>query len=102
MTPFEIATNDIFDNPDFLETANIAGQKVPVIVSELTEDPSVTEFGVDSGVSFFLRVKRELLAVPPKKGTVITCKGGDYRTDSVVLDSSGLVYRINLVSKSTR
>lgn len=102
MNPFEIATEDIFDNPDFLELAVIAGQEVPVIVSELTEDAKLTEFGMDDGVGFFLRVKRQLLPDPLKKNSIVHFRGVDYRVDSAVLDSAGLVCRINLQSKSTR
>lgn len=102
MNPFEIATEDIFSNPDFVSTAIIAGREVPVIVSELTEDARLTEFGMDDGVSFFLRVRCSQLDAPPKKNSLLSYKGIEYRIDDVILDSSGLVWRIDLISRSTR
>ena len=102
MNPFEIATEDIFSNPDFLDTAIIAGNEVPVIASEITEDEQLTEFGLDDGVNFFLRVERRLLTVPPKKNMLLSFKGNEYRVAKASLDSAGLVWKIDLQSKSSR
>ena len=102
MNPFEIATEDIFSNPDFLDTAIIAGNEVPVIASEITADEKLTEFGLDDGVNFFLRVDRRLLVDPPKKNMLLSFKGTDYRVAKVTLDSAGLVWKIELLSKSSR
>ena len=102
MNPFETATNDIFLNPDFAETALIGSSTVTVLASEVSADPQLSEFGLDEGVSFFLRVRSVDLAAPPKKNDLITFNGVEYRVASVVLDSSALVYRINLKSKSSR
>lgn len=102
MNPFETATNDIFLNPDFAETALIGSSTVTVLASDISADPQLSEFGLDDGVSFFLRVRAVDLAAPPKKNDLITFNGVEYRVASVVLDSSALVYRINLKSKSSR
>lgn len=102
MNPFEIATNDIFENPDFVESANVGGATVPVLASERTEDAQLTEFGMDDGVSFFLRVRASDLGSAPKKNDAVVFHGVEYRAASVALDSSGLVWRIDLKSKTTR
>ena len=102
MNPFETATDDIFQNPDFAETAQFGNSSVTVLASEIQADPQLSEFGLDDGVSFFLRVRAADLAAAPKKNDLITFHGVEYRVASVVLDSSALVYRINLRSKSSR
>lgn len=103
MTPFDIATDDIFGNPDFTETATFGEQtNVTVIASEISADAQLDEFGLDEGVSFFLRVRKSDLTAAPKKNDLVTFNGIQYRISSFTLDSSGLVYRINLKSKSSR
>ena len=102
MNPFDVATNDIFQNPDFTETATFGSSTVTVIASEINADPQLGEFGLDDGVSVFLRARAADLPAVPKKNDLVTFNGVEYRVSSVVLDSSALVYRINLKSKSTR
>ena len=102
MTPFEIATNDIFTNADFAEEALFGENRVVVIASELSQDAVLSEFGLDEGASFFLRARAADLNKAPAKNDLVTFHGVEYRVSSVVLDSSGLVYRINLKSKSSR
>lgn len=103
MTPFEIATDDIFTNPDFTETATFGEQtNVTVIASEISEDARLDEFGLDEGVDFFLRVRKADLNTAPAKNALVTFNGIQYRISSFTLDSSGLVYRVNLKSKSSR
>ena len=102
-TPFDIATDDIFANPDFTETAAFGAQTgVTVIASELSEDARLDEFGLDEGVSFFLRVRKDSLLAEPKKNDIVIYRGTEYRVSSLTLDSSGLVWRVYLKSKSTR
>lgn len=102
-TPFDIATEDIFRNPDFTECAAFGAQTgVIVIASELSEDARLDEYGLDEGVSFFLRVRKESLLAEPKKNDLVSYKGTEYRVSSLSLDSSGLVWRVYLKSKSTR
>lgn len=101
MNPFEIATRDIFDNPDFLDEAKIGGATVPVIPSGISEAPVVTEFGVDEGVSFFLRVRRSDLA-EPRRNDLVLFHGVEYRVASCSIDASGLVWKIDLKSRSSR
>ena len=102
-TPFDIATKDIFRNPDFTERAVFGAQAgVVVIASELSEDARLDEFGLDEGVSFFLRVRKADLMAEPKKNDLVTYRGTEYRVSSLSLDASGLVYRVYLKSKSTR
>lgn len=102
MNPFEIATNDIFENPDFIETAMFGSSSVPVIASERTDAAKLTEFGLDEGVSFFLRARRADLAADPKRNDLVTFNGVEYRVDQAALDSSALVWKIYLKSKSSR
>ena len=102
-TPFEIATEDIFRNPDFAEKAAFGEQSnVTVIASEMSEDARLTEFGLDEGVDFFLRVRKADLAKAPAKNDLITFNGVQYRVSSLTLDSSGIVYKVYLKSKSSR
>ena len=101
MTPFEIATEDIFANPDFVESATVGGTVVPVIASEISGDPTLSQFGLNEGISFFLRIRKSDLA-SPQKNDLVTFNGVEYRVDSFALDSSGLVWRVNLKSKSSR
>lgn len=102
-TPFDIATEDIFANPDFTERAAFGAQGgVVVIASELSEDAVLDEYGMNEGVSFFLRVRKADLMAEPRKNDLITYRGTEYRVSSLSLDSSGLVYRVYLKSKSTR
>lgn len=101
MNPFDIATNDIFENPDFADTAEIGGENVSVIASSVTENASLTEFGFDEGVSFFLRVKKADLNTEPKKNDIVVYNGERFRVASVTLDSAALVYKIDLKSMST-
>lgn len=101
MTPFDIATNDIFGNPDFADTAEIGEKKVTVIASEIAENAALTEFGIDEGVSFYLRVRKSDLESEPKKNDIVQYHGERFRIASVTLDSAALVYKINLKSMST-
>ena len=98
MNPFETATQTIMTNPDFTDTAVIAGSTVTVVASELSEAELLTEFGEDAGVSFFLRVEARNLATPPKKYDIIEFHGAEYKLDRSDLDSAGLVYRLYLRS----
>ena len=103
MTPFEVMTDDIFGNPDFTETAAFGQQTgVTVIASEISADSRVDEFGLDEGIDFFLRVRKADLNTEPKKNDLVTFNGIEYRIAAFTLDSSGLVYRIDLKSKSSR
>ena len=98
MNPFEAATQTIMTNPDFTDTAVIAGSTVTVVASELSEAEVLTEFGEDAGVSFFLRVEARNLSAPPKKYDIIQFRGVDYKLNNFDLDSGGLVYRLYLRS----
>lgn len=98
MNPFETATEILMTNPDFTDTAVIAGSTVTVVASELSEAEVLTEFGEDAGVSFFLRVEARNLATPPKKYDIIQFRGVEYKLDRIDLDSGGLVYRLYLRS----
>lgn len=101
MTPFDIATNDIFENPDFADTAEIGGKTVTVLASSIAESAALTEFGMDEGVSFFLRVRKADLKTEPKKNDIVLHHGERFRIASVMLDSAALVYKIDLKSMST-
>lgn len=103
MNPFELATIDIFSDPNFTDTAIIGGREVTVIRSAITDSPVLSEFGIDEGESFTLQVmKKELLVCAPRQNDLVTYGGERFRIQSVELDSSGLVYRITLKSRSSR
>ena len=102
MNPFEAATQIIMQNPDFTDVAIIGGATVSVVASELAEGETLTEYGEDAAVSFFLRVEKRLLSTPPKKFDKITFHGITYKIDRIDLDSGNLVYRIYLRSLTTR
>ena len=101
MTPFDIATADIFTNADFIETALFGEQSIPVIASEIAEDPALGDFGLDEGVSFFLRI-RTADAAAIARNDLITFRGQTFRVKSATLDAAGLAWRVYLTSKSTR
>jgi hypothetical protein len=101
-TAFELATLDLMSNPDFAETATFREQSVSCVASEVAEAPTLSEFGEDEGVSFFLRIEARLLSAPPKKYERITFRGTTYKISRADLDSAGLVWRIYLVSLSSR
>ena len=101
MNPFEIATNDIFSCPDFLDTAVLNGKSYAVIASEISVNEKVSLYGVDEGISFFLRVRVADLPTV-RRDDEIFFKGVRYRVDSFALDSTGLVWRIHLKSTSSR
>ena len=48
MNPFETATRTIMSNPDFTDTAEIAGATVTVVASELAAGETLTEYGDDA------------------------------------------------------
>lgn len=95
MTPFEQLTADIFANPDFAESAGINGREIPVIASEISEEERLTRFGVDDGVSFFLRVQK-IHAVGIKRHDTIVFRGEKFKVDRIVLDSAALMFRLDL------
>ena len=99
-TPFAIATEDIFADPNFRETATLGSSTITVIASSVTEDPTVTAFGIDGGVSFFLRVLAS--EAMPRKNDLITFRGVEYRAAACTLDAAGLVWRVDLASKTSR
>lgn len=102
MNPFDAATKIIMSNPDFTDECVIAGTTTSVVASELSEAETLTEYGEDAGVSFFLRVEARLLPNPPKKYNKVVFHGITYKIDRIDLDSAGLVYRIYLRSLTTR
>lgn len=101
-TAFEQATIDLMTNPDFVESCTFREQSVSCVASELSEAPVLSEFGEDEGASFFLRIEARLLSTPPKKYERITFRGTTYKIARADLDSAGLVWRIYLVSLSSR
>ena len=54
MNPFEIGINDIFSNPDFLESCMIGTTAYPCIVSAIPADSVYSEYGFDEGITFDL------------------------------------------------
>ena len=101
MTPFEQLTADIFANPDFTERAGINGKEIPVIASEISEEERLTRFGVDDGVSFFLRVQK-IHAVGIRRNDKVLFRGETYKVDKISLDSAALSYSLDLKSVSSR
>lgn len=100
--PFRQAINDIFADVNFTESAAFGETVVPVIVSAIPAEEKITQFGLDEGVSFTIQVKTSDLASAPKRNDLITYQGKEYRADRVELESSGIVWKIYLKSKSSR
>ena len=100
--PFTQAINDIFADVNFTTTATFGETVVPVIVSSIPAEERITQFGIDEGISFTLQVKTADLASAPKRNDLITYQGTAYRVDRVDLESSGIVWKIYLKSKSSR
>lgn len=100
--PFTQAINDIFSDENFISSALFGSYSVPVIVSAIPAEEKVTQFGLDEGVSFTIQARSADLAAAPKRNDLITYQGTEYRVDRVELESSGIVWKIWLRSKSTR
>jgi len=100
--PFAQATASIFANADFAESATFGSTSAVVIRSKITEAEELRQFGIDEGVSFFLRVQVASLAAPPKRNDLVTFGGVEYRVDRVELDSADQTYAVYLKSKSSR
>ena len=95
MTPFEQLTADVFSNPDFAEIAEINGRNIPAIASEISEEERLTRFGVDDGISFFLRVQK-IHAVGIKRHDTVIFRGENFKVDRIYLDSAALMFRLDL------
>lgn len=100
--PFTQAINDIFSDENFISSALFGSSSVPVIVSSIPAEEKVTQFGIDEGISFTIQVRSADLAASPKRNDLITYQGTEYRVDRVELESSGIVWKIYLKSKSSR
>ena len=100
--PFRQVINDIFSDENFTASATFGEAVVPVIVSAIPAEEKITQFGLDEGVSFTIQVKTSDLAAAPKRNDLITYQGKEYRADRVELESSGIVWKIYLKSKSSR
>lgn len=100
--PFDVAIDDIYADTDFTATATIGSASVTVIASEITDAPVLGEFGIDSGISFFIRCKVSDLVTEPKQNDLITYNATQYRVEHVSIDSVGKEYKIYLKSKSSR
>lgn len=101
MSTFEQAINDIFSAPDFLETCLIGETYYLCIASAIPADSVFSEFGFAEGISFSLSVKVADVASRPKKNTLITYDGTQYRVAETTLDSAGLTWTIYLKSKNS-
>lgn len=100
MNPFDFLIEDIFNCNDFVEFCYINNRKTKCISSEINTDSDYTAFGIDNGVSFFLRIKKDNYR--PKKGDLITFKQMKYKVDTFTLDSAGKSYNIYLNSVTTK
>lgn len=101
MSAFEQAINDIFSAPDFLEECTIGETSVPCISSAIPADSVYSEFGFAEGISFSLSVRVADVASRPKKNSLLTYNGTEYRVAETTLDSAGLTWTIFLKSKNS-
>ena len=101
MTPFELAINDIFNTPDFLDVCVFRQTSLRCIVSAVSEDGVFGQFGFEDGISFALDLLCSSLDSKPRKNELITFRGVEYRVDSAVLDSAGTTWKIYLKSKNS-
>ena len=102
MNPFDLATQDIFGDPNFTESATVCGKCVTVIRSAIFSQPLLSDFGRDEGESFALRVQKKDLPYLPKQNDKVVFDGETYRILAIEHDSAGLVINITLKSRSTR
>lgn len=100
MNPFDVLIEDIFNNDDFVDYCFINNKKTKCIASEITNDASYTAFGIDEGISFFLRIKTS--DYNPKNTDKIIYKNHLYKVDNYVLDSAAKTYNVYLKSLSSK
>ncbi len=73
---------------------------IPCLSYDIETAPTYTQFGFDSGVSFYLSCKKD--DYTPKKDDKITYKGVVYKVESYNLDAFGICYKIFLKSLSSK
>ena len=100
MNPFDVLIEDIFNNNDFADYCLINNKKTKCIASEITNDASYTAFGIDEGISFFLRIRAT--DYKPNKTDKIIYKNNLYKVDNFVLDSAAKTYNVYLKSLSSK
>lgn len=95
MNVFEKMIDDVFNVPQFQQYFQTQeGQKIICIPYNIDIDTLYTEYGVDTGVSFYLTCK--VKDYIPKKGDKIIFKSRQYKIDNYSTDSFQLTYRIFL------
>ena len=94
MNIFENFYKDLFASNDFKREVKINGVKMSCIVSQITVNEEFTKYGIDEGVSFYLRVQAKDYVA--KKGDEVEFNGKNYLLDNFVLDGQGLTYKIYL------
>ncbi len=101
MNCFEKMIDDVFAVPQF-QTFFIDqnGNRIIAIVFQTTCQTIYTEFGVDTGISFYLTCK--VADYQPKKGAKITYNGKEYKIDQFSTDSFGLSHNIFLRSLTSK
>ena len=100
MNPFDYLIEDIFNSSDFVDFCYINNRKTKCIASEITNDASYTAFGIDEGISLFLRLK--VSDYKPDKTDKITYKNHLYKVDNFILDSAAKTYNVYLKSLSSK
>lgn len=94
MNVFENFYKDLFNSPDFQRTAKINGVSTPCLVSQITTQEELTRYGIDEGISFYLRVRAK--DYDPKKSDEVEYNGKKYLVDNFILDGQGLTNKVYL------
>ena len=95
MNMFEKMIEDIFRVKQFVSVFHTdTGKQVVCISYETDTDSIYTQFGIDTGVSFYLTCK--VTDYTPKKGQKLEYNGKKYKIDSFTADSFNLCYKILL------
>lgn len=95
MNAFEKMIEDIFNIPQFQEYFVTSSNKMVTAICYSTDvDTQFTQFGVDSGMSFYLTCK--CADYTPKKNQIITYRNTKYKIDTFSMDSFKLTYNIFL------
>ena len=76
MTPWQKLNEDLLNNPDFAEVAEINGRSIRVLASGIEFAENFNEYGMEQSENFYLRCDRN---VTVHRGDPVTFRGRKYK-----------------------
>ncbi|MBR2509573.1 MAG: hypothetical protein IKB71_07475 [Lentisphaeria bacterium] len=76
MTPWQKLNEDLLNNPDFAEVAEINGRSIRVLASSIEFAENFNEYGMEQSENFYLRCDRN---VTVHRGDPVTFRGRKYK-----------------------